>query len=98
MVLWDALRHIVCEINYGGRITDEWDRRLLRIILNRFCNPDVLIPGYKFSKSPNYFQPTDSSSLEKIRDYINSLPEIDKPELFGVHENNTVAIHISELQ
>ena len=32
---WDALRHVTAFINYGGRITDDWDRRCVGAMINR---------------------------------------------------------------
>ena len=39
---WDALLFVTGEINYGGRVTDDWDRRCLMTILKKFMHAEVL--------------------------------------------------------
>uniref|UniRef100_A0A3B5L7L8 Uncharacterized protein n=1 Tax=Xiphophorus couchianus TaxID=32473 RepID=A0A3B5L7L8_9TELE len=35
---WDALKYLIAGVNYGGHVTDEWDRRLLTTYINDyFC-------------------------------------------------------------
>jgi len=46
-----VLRFLVTEINYGGRVTDDKDRRLINNLVSGFVGPQVLDPGYKFSSS-----------------------------------------------
>ena len=53
---WDAINYVIGEISYGGRVTDDWDRRSLLTILAKFINEDVLADGYKFSESGTYSQ------------------------------------------
>lgn len=36
-------------INYGGRVTDDWDRRCLINILNNYYKNDVLVTNYNYS-------------------------------------------------
>lgn len=33
----------------GGRVTDDWDRRTLMTILDRFITPEALQNGYQFT-------------------------------------------------
>ncbi|GFH32147.1 uncharacterized protein HaLaN_31317, partial [Haematococcus lacustris] len=41
-----VLCFLFTEINYGGRVTDDKDRRLINNLVNTFCGPDVLQEGY----------------------------------------------------
>jgi hypothetical protein len=38
---WAALKYLIAEANYGGRVTDELDRRVLASYLNRFYCEEV---------------------------------------------------------
>jgi dynein heavy chain len=86
---WDALLYVTGHINYGGRVTDDWDRRCLISLLRQYSNNDILEDGYKFSESGIYFAPTNGS-LDVYRNYIDTLPLIDNPEVFGLHENANI--------
>jgi len=54
---WDAIKFVTGQINYGGRVTDDWDRRCLMHILSKFINTEAGKPGYKFSDSGMYHIP-----------------------------------------
>ena len=40
---WDALRFITGHINYGGRVTDDWDRRCIVTILSIYFNEAIMV-------------------------------------------------------
>ncbi|XP_076584320.1 dynein axonemal heavy chain 6 [Chaetodon auriga] len=92
---WDALIYITGEITYGGRVTDAWDQRCLRTVLKGFFSPETLEPGYTFSSSGIYYAP-ETDELEQYKKYIESLPIIDDPEVFGMHENANLAFQRQE--
>ena len=45
---FEALKYLIAGINYGGHVTDDFDRRLLHSYINDFFNEAVLTePFYK---------------------------------------------------
>eukprot|EP00882_Tetradesmus_deserticola_P028911 GHRQ01032240.1.p3 GENE.GHRQ01032240.1~~GHRQ01032240.1.p3 ORF type:complete len:126 (-),score=28.20 GHRQ01032240.1:70-447(-) len=52
-----VLQFLFTEINYGGRVTDDKDRRLINTLVSTFCAPQVLQEGYAFSPSGTYAVP-----------------------------------------
>jgi dynein heavy chain len=83
---WAVLQFLEAEINYGGRVTDDKDRRLLNTIVRNYTNPDVLDKKYKFSDSGKYWAP-DFGTLEEYHEFIRGFPLNPAPEAFGLHDN-----------
>uniref|UniRef100_A0A5F8HDN5 Dynein axonemal heavy chain 3 n=1 Tax=Monodelphis domestica TaxID=13616 RepID=A0A5F8HDN5_MONDO len=85
-VPFDALTYLTGECNYGGRVTDDKDRRLLLALLSIFYNKDIEKDYYSLAPGNVYYVPPDVSYLAYI-DYIRGLPIASHPEVFGLHEN-----------
>ena len=93
---WDALKYLIAEANYGGRVTDELDRRILHAYLNQFYCEDVLtVQNYTLSTLPTYYVP-ENGSLQSYRDYISTLPPVDHPEALGQHPNADISYMIED--
>jgi dynein heavy chain len=51
---YKVLNYLGAEINYGGRVTDDKDVRLIKTILKKYINEGIVEDGYKFSQSGTY--------------------------------------------
>ncbi|XP_059176982.1 dynein axonemal heavy chain 1-like [Physella acuta] len=83
-------------INYGGRVTDDWDRRCLMNVLGGFYKPEIIQTDYSYSESGIYKQISPDLELSGYLSYIRSLPINDTPEIFGLHDNANITFAQNE--
>lgn len=84
---WEALTFLTGEVIYGGRVTDEWDMRCLGALLKRFLCPEALNPDYSYSPDGLYRPIKTDIPFADVITYLESLPNYDSPELFGMTNN-----------
>ena len=69
-VPFPALIYMVAEANYGGRVTDPQDRRLILTMLADYYNVDMIeVENHKLSPSGTYYVPSDGDRQSYI-DFI----------------------------
>ncbi len=94
-----ALRYLVSECNYGGRVTDEHDRRLLAVMLSHYFGRDVAFTrGHRFSEVESdacYSVPAEPS-LSACRQWAADLPESAPPSALGLNEDSACAANERE--
>jgi dynein heavy chain len=88
-VPYKALNYLAGECNYGGKVTDDWDRRTLKYLLKDFYTDDILYDHYRFQNLPQYHIPA-AFEVMQVLEFIEKLPDIETPEIFGLHENANI--------
>ncbi len=95
-VPFEAMKYLIAEANYGGRVTDDWDRRLVNVYISELFNDDVVnTDKYPLSELPEYFIPEDGD-LKFYKEAIRALPQSDHPLAFGQHSNSDMAASIDD--
>ncbi|XP_030213444.1 dynein heavy chain 1, axonemal [Gadus morhua] len=93
---YKVLKYTAGQVNYGGRVTDDWDRRCLLNVLEDFYCPAVLSPGHLYTVSGDYRQIDTQLGIQDYLAYIRSLPINDTPEIFGLHDNANISFAQNE--
>jgi len=92
---WEALRYMVAEANYGGRVTDPKDRLTINVVLEEFYNPNMLKKNHKMDEDGKYFVP-DDGNLESYQNFIrDEMPLNDYTSIFGLHDNAEITSSIN---
>lgn len=86
VIPWKVLNFLGAEINYGGRVTDDKDVTLIKSILVRYINSNILEDKFPLSASGTYYSPVAGDQIDYIN-YIDTLPANPSPEVFGMHDN-----------
>ena len=94
-IMWDSIQQVIGDVVYGGRVTDDIDRRTLKNILRNFISEQVLKSDYSYSESGIYKPIIDFEDLELK---ISQLPENDMPEIFGMNEIADLACSMRDSQ
>lgn len=91
-VSWQTVCYMLGEVMYGGRVTDDFDKRLLVTFTQVWFNENLLTSAFEFYKG---YKVPITRNLQNYVDYINSLPPTDTPEVFGLHSNADITYQIN---
>jgi len=67
------------EVQYGGRVTDDFDKRLLKTFCRVWFHENMFQDSFKFYQG--YTIPK-CNALADFKSHIMNLPYVDSPEVF----------------
>ena len=72
---------MVGTINYGGRVTDDKDQRLIRSLLKELIGPEVMEDSFCYQLYEGQ-RNVSTYSLVELFEYIERMPDLDKAYMF----------------
>jgi len=94
---WETLRYLVGEAMYGGRVTDDYDRRILNTYLLEFMGDFLFDENVKFffSRSGHDYDCALEGNVAHYQGLILTLPINQSPAVFGLHPNAEINYFMS---
>ncbi|CAG0887043.1 unnamed protein product [Darwinula stevensoni] len=91
-VSWNTICYMLGEVQYGGRVTDDFDHHLLKVFAEEWFTEKLFAPDFNFY--PGYTIPRCKTPMGYL-ECISSLPSYDSPEVFGLHSNADITYQIN---
>lgn len=96
-VPYKALQYLASEVYYGGHVLDRRDSRCISRIISDFISPSIMDDKYAFTPQEVYHYPSNSNTVG-LGSYLAKLPNIDAPDVVGLHDSNRAAWNTSQTQ
>ncbi|CAM9817829.1 unnamed protein product [Chrysoparadoxa australica] len=94
-ISWPTVQYMVGEVHYGGKITDDLDRRMFKTYAEAWLSPAALSASFCFNPETTlqhiagdfrYIIP-EKQEVEEYLKFTQGFPSVDSPEVFGLHPN-----------
>jgi len=86
---YDTLRYLIGEAMYGGRVTDNKDRRVLMTYLEEYFGDFIFDTNQRFffsQSGADYIVPSEET-FDLTLEWIDQTPLFTPPGVFGLHSN-----------
>ena len=90
MIPWASLKYLIGEAMYGGRVTDDYDRRVMMTYLNEYMGDFIFDVNQKFffARAENFdYEIPELGPFDNYVKAITEMPITYSPEIIGLHSN-----------
>uniref|UniRef100_A0A7S0ST93 Dynein heavy chain n=1 Tax=Chromulina nebulosa TaxID=96789 RepID=A0A7S0ST93_9STRA len=97
---WNSLKYLIGSAMYGGRVSDDMDRRILTTYLEEYMG-DFLFDNcniFLFSNVGYNYNLPANSDLENYQQIIEDYPLTNSPAVFGLHPNAEIGYYTNAVK
>ena len=86
-VSWVTVHYMLGEVQYGGRVTDDFDKRLLNTYARVWFSQEMFKETFKFYQGYNIPR---CAQIADFKAHIDEMPLSDTPEVIDVYRNRVL--------
>ncbi|KAL0851104.1 hypothetical protein ABMA28_006975, partial [Loxostege sticticalis] len=83
-ISWTTVRYMVSAVQYGGRVTDDYDTRLLVTFCRVWFSDQLFAEDFQFYKSYGIMK---FKNIPEYLEEIEKMKTVDPPQAYGLHTN-----------
>lgn len=81
-------RYMLGEVHYGGRVTDDFDKRLLNTFCTVWFNEGIFSDDFMFYKG---YKIVRYKNVSEYLTHFETFAGIDPPQAYGLHSNADIS-------
>ncbi|XP_047349430.1 dynein axonemal heavy chain 8 isoform X8 [Vespa velutina] len=94
-ISWQTVRYMIGEVQYGGRVTDDYDKRLLNTFAKVWFLDALFNEDFEFYKG---YPVLNYNNIAEYLKVIDSMVSIDPPQVYGLHSNADITYQSNTTQ
>ncbi|KAG5675719.1 hypothetical protein PVAND_005600 [Polypedilum vanderplanki] len=92
-ISWKTVNYMIGEVQYGGRVTDDYDKRLLNCLARTYFNDKMFDEDFEFYKG---YKIVVRKTTEEYMEYFDTMSTTDPPNLYGLHANADITFQTNK--
>ncbi|KAH8374139.1 hypothetical protein KR200_007763, partial [Drosophila serrata] len=94
-ISWVTVRYMLGEVQYGGRVTDDYDKRLLNTFTRVWFHDALFEETFQFFKGYKVYS---FKEQEAYLSAIDEMPNVDPPQVYGFHSNAEITYQTNTMR